>query len=60
MFWNRSKVVYTMLVCLGFNLFVLLYEEPALTRRYAEEYLRDKRHVPRWLPRPSPWEAKEN
>ena len=26
-----------------------------LTRRYGEEYLRFKRHVPRWLPRLTPW-----
>lgn len=31
--------------------FFLLYEEPALERRFGEEYLAYKRDVPRWLPR---------
>jgi protein-S-isoprenylcysteine O-methyltransferase Ste14 len=31
--------------------FFLLYEEPALERRFGEEYLAYKREVPRWLPR---------
>ena len=44
---------------LGFHLFVCLYEEPTLTRRYGEEYLRFKRHVPRWLPRLRPWQGAE-
>lgn len=39
----------------GFHLFVCLYEEPVLTRRYGEEYLHYKRNVPRWLPRSTPW-----
>jgi protein-S-isoprenylcysteine O-methyltransferase Ste14 len=47
------------LMCLGFHLFVRLYEEPTLARRYGEEYLRFKRHVPRWLPRLRPWQGAE-
>lgn len=34
--------------------FFLLYEEPALERRFGEEYLAYQRDVPRWLPRISP------
>jgi hypothetical protein len=39
----------------GFHLFVCFYEEGALERRYGEEYLRFKEHVPRWLPMLKPW-----
>jgi protein-S-isoprenylcysteine O-methyltransferase Ste14 len=37
---------------LAAHLFVLLYEEPALQRRFGESYLRYKTSVNRWLPRP--------
>ena len=52
--WNM--VIYTALVGLGFHVFVLLYEEPTLARRHPEDYPRYKRHVPRWLPRLTPWQ----
>jgi protein-S-isoprenylcysteine O-methyltransferase Ste14 len=35
----------------GVNLFVLFYEEPALRRKFGEEYEEYCRRVPRWLPR---------
>jgi protein-S-isoprenylcysteine O-methyltransferase Ste14 len=55
LFGSRSMVLFALLFWLGSHLFVCLYEEPALTRRYGDEYLRFKRHVPRWLPRLTPW-----
>jgi protein-S-isoprenylcysteine O-methyltransferase Ste14 len=36
---------------LGVNVFVLLYEEPALRRKFGEEYEAYCKRVPRWLPR---------
>jgi len=33
----------------------LVYEEPGLEKRFGEEYRVYKRHVPRWLPRRTPW-----
>jgi protein-S-isoprenylcysteine O-methyltransferase Ste14 len=51
--------VYTLLIGLGFHLFLCLYEERTLARRYGEEYLCFKRHVPRWLPRLRPWPGAE-
>jgi protein-S-isoprenylcysteine O-methyltransferase Ste14 len=56
LFWNRGLVIESVLVFLGANLFVLLYEEPSLMRRYPEEYSLYKRNVPRWLPRLTPSE----
>ena len=37
--------------------YVPLVEEPDLARRFGAEYLRYKRHVPRWIPRLRPWRA---
>jgi protein-S-isoprenylcysteine O-methyltransferase Ste14 len=55
LFERRAMVAYLALVWLATHLFVLLYEEPTLTRRYGDEYLRFKQNVPRWLARLTPW-----
>jgi protein-S-isoprenylcysteine O-methyltransferase Ste14 len=34
------------------HLFALLYEEPALERRFGESYRQYRRMTPRWIPRP--------
>lgn len=48
-------VEYGALVWLCFHLFVLAYEEPTLARQFGEEYETFRAHVPRWLPRLTPW-----
>lgn len=35
--------------------YIPLLEEPGLERRFGEEYVRYKQHVPRWIPRISPY-----
>lgn len=55
LFERQAMVIYAAVVALAIHLFICLYEEPTLTRRYGEEYLRYKRNVPRWLPRLRPW-----
>ena len=55
LFWNRDMVNYLAAVWLASHLFVRFYEEPKLTRRFPGEYPRYKSHVPRWLPRVTPW-----
>jgi protein-S-isoprenylcysteine O-methyltransferase Ste14 len=60
LFWNRGIVVEAILAFIGFNLFIRLHEEPSLTRRYADKYLRYKKSVPRWLPRLTPWSGLES
>lgn len=52
-------VVYGAGVLVLFLLFVRGYEEPALTRRFGEDYLRYKAAVPGWLPRTSPYQTPE-
>ncbi len=46
--WRRELLVYGLAVALGFALFVRLYEEPTLRRRYGAEYDRYRAAVPRW------------
>ena len=48
---SRGVVIYALCAGLGFHLFVVLYEEPTLRRRFGEEYLEYCRQVRRWLPR---------
>jgi protein-S-isoprenylcysteine O-methyltransferase Ste14 len=37
------------------QVYFLRYEEPGLERRFGEDYLRYKQHVPRWIPRRRVW-----
>ena len=57
---NVSVLGYGALVWLGFHLFVLVYEEPALRKKYGEEYGTFCAHVPRWMPRLSPWQIRNS
>jgi protein-S-isoprenylcysteine O-methyltransferase Ste14 len=57
LFHSRGLLLFAVLLWLGFHLFVSRYEEPTLTRRYGDEYLRFKQNVPRWLPRLKPWQG---
>jgi protein-S-isoprenylcysteine O-methyltransferase Ste14 len=52
---SKQLLFYAILIWLGFFLFVRLYEEPALRRRFGAEYQNFCRHVPRWIPRLTPW-----
>ncbi len=42
---------YAALFWLGFHLFVVLYEEPTLRKKFGAEYEEYCRQVPRWIPR---------
>ncbi|PYO95674.1 MAG: isoprenylcysteine carboxyl methyltransferase [Gemmatimonadetes bacterium] len=44
-------LLYSAAVFVACHLFVVLYEEPALRRRFGESYERYRRTVARWLPR---------
>jgi len=44
-------LIYAGLVFAGFHAFVVLYEEPALRRRFGARYETYRSEVPRWLPR---------
>lgn len=55
LFRSRGIALEAVLAWLGTSVFILLHEEPSLTRQYGDEYLQYKQHVPRWLPRLTPW-----
>ena len=42
-------------VALGIHLFVVLYEEPTLRKKFGEDYKTYCRNVSRWMPRIRPW-----
>lgn len=51
LFQSMTLVRYAAAFWLAAHLFVLLYEEPALERKFGEEYREYRQRVPRWLPR---------
>lgn len=50
-------LAYAMLGWLATHLFVLTYEEPTLRRTFGAGYETYCAHVPRWMPRFTPWRA---
>ncbi|HWZ82402.1 MAG TPA: isoprenylcysteine carboxylmethyltransferase family protein [Terriglobales bacterium] len=44
-------------VALAIHLFVLLYEEPTLRKKFGDDYLEYCRNVRRWWPRARPWNS---
>jgi protein-S-isoprenylcysteine O-methyltransferase Ste14 len=57
---NASVLEYGLAVWAAFHLFVLMYEEPTLRRKYGSEYLEFCAHVPRWIPRLRSWQSARN
>jgi len=51
LFGSRGILLYALGVAVAFHLFVVLYEEPTLRRRFGSQYEAYCRMVPRWLPR---------
>lgn len=50
-FQARGLIVYTVIVFLSFHLFVTLYEEPTLKRKFGASYEEYLGRVPRWIPK---------
>lgn len=48
-FSNATLFFYASAVFLGFNIFIIFYEEPTLRRLFGETYLRYCAEVPRWI-----------
>lgn len=55
LFGNARLLVYGAAVALGFHLFVVVYEEPALRVAFGNEYDAFRAAVPRWIPHLIPW-----
>jgi protein-S-isoprenylcysteine O-methyltransferase Ste14 len=41
------------------QLYFPIFEERSLEKRFGKDYLQYKKHVPRWIPRLTPWEPPE-
>src|SRR3984885_8180747 len=54
LFGSARLLQYGLLVWLVFFAFVVLYEEPALSRKFGKEYEEYCVQVPRWIPRRKP------
>lgn len=52
---NPVVIAGALLVLLGLHLFVVLYEEPTLRRKFGADYEEYCRHVNRWCPRLRGW-----
>jgi protein-S-isoprenylcysteine O-methyltransferase Ste14 len=46
---STSLLIYSIIVFILFNLYIILFEEPRLTKEFGEEYLSYRRKVRRWL-----------
>ena len=55
-FHSAPIFVWLILFFLINNVYFVVYEEPGLVKRFGEEYREYRRHVPRWMPRLTPWE----
>jgi protein-S-isoprenylcysteine O-methyltransferase Ste14 len=51
LFASAAVLGHAAIMALAFHLFVVLYEEPHLRRKFGTEYEEYQRRVPRWLPR---------
>jgi len=58
LFWSADMALYTLVVWLGLDLFIRLYEEPTLRRRHGDEYVRYCARVRRWWPGIPPKESR--
>ncbi|MBT7162721.1 MAG: isoprenylcysteine carboxylmethyltransferase family protein [Victivallales bacterium] len=47
--------IWCLLFGIGNAVYIPLKEEKVLAKRYGQDYAEYKQHVPRWLPRPTPW-----
>ena len=58
LFGDVRILVYGFAGWLVAHLFVLIYEEPTLRQSFPAEYAEFYTHVPRWIPRLTPWKGR--
>jgi protein-S-isoprenylcysteine O-methyltransferase Ste14 len=51
LFRSSLLLIYTAVVFIAFNIFIMWYEEPTLQRMFGESYDSYRRRVPRWVGR---------
>ena len=54
-FGSTAIAIWAVIFAAVNHVFFLVYEEPAVERRFGEEYRVYKQNVPRWLPRRTAW-----
>jgi len=54
-FGDIRVFAYGLFCWLAMHLFVVIYEEPTLRRLFPADYAAFSAHVPRWMPRLTPW-----
>jgi protein-S-isoprenylcysteine O-methyltransferase Ste14 len=52
---NLFAIASACAAVLAVHLFVMLYEEPTLRKKFGPDYDEYRKNVPRWLPRLRPW-----
>ncbi len=52
---STASLIWFCIFLLGNMIYIPVSEEKGLEARFGSEYLRYKSHVPRWIPRLSPW-----
>ena len=52
---NRTALMVALVAVAAVALFVRIYEEPALRKKFGPQYEEYCRNVPRWIPRMRPW-----
>jgi protein-S-isoprenylcysteine O-methyltransferase Ste14 len=57
LFGDARLLAYGVVMWIGFHVFVVGYEEPELVSMFGAEYEDYRTHVPRWIPRLTPWHA---
>jgi protein-S-isoprenylcysteine O-methyltransferase Ste14 len=57
LFGNTHLLAYAIFPWLAAHLFVVFYEEPKLRRTFGAPYETYCAHVPRWIPRLTPWRS---
>ena len=60
LFGNSLLLLYATTLWIVFHLFIRLYEEPHLSRRFGDSYKEYCANVRRWLPRPKPWNRSDH
>ncbi len=55
LFGSGAVLVLCVLFFIGNNIYFRFFEEPALVKRFGDEYIEYRQNVPGWLPRLKPW-----
>jgi protein-S-isoprenylcysteine O-methyltransferase Ste14 len=58
-FHSTSILIWSFAFFLINTVYFILIEEPALSEQFGSAYKEYKRHVPRWIPRPTPYRAQD-